>query len=386
MSPKAGGMSQTKVKKLTPEQAALIPVYREKWRAISLSTGPINRSQAAETVKSAYSAIALKAPEIIFVDRAYEAADLILSRCDNPSSELRSQFETKLRSQLEKQLRGYLGSQLESELQSQLQTKLEARLYTQLQTQLWEAHRNYLAGFIASQLLPQEVIDEGSGDIYWQTLGKQISNCIQPELWAAYGSLLDFCISVLNLPHSYARNWIVFQSIVRDCGLIYPYDKVCIVCEKPIALSADSNHRLHAEGKPAVQFADGVSIYAYHGVILPEWYGRLHPHQWQSKWVLKEQNAEVRRALIQGITYDRICQELAVTELDSWQEYTLLSIEFDDDFDWVGNAKPVCLLKMTCPSTGHIHALRVPPNVRSAQEAIRWVNWDIDPAEFSVQT
>jgi hypothetical protein len=175
--------------------------------------------------------------------------------------------------------------------------------------------------------------------------------------------------------------------------LIYPYDKVCILCEKPIALSADSNHRLHAEGTPAVQFAGGVSIYAYHGVILPEWYGRLHPHQWQSKWVLKEQNAEVRRVLIQGITYDRICQELEVTELDSWQEYTLLSIEFDDDFDWVANAKPVYLLKMTCPSTGFIHALRVPPDVRSssrasltAKEAIRWVNWGTDPEEFSVQT
>jgi hypothetical protein len=252
---------------------------------------------------------------------------------------------------------------------------------------MWEAHRNYLAGFIASQLLPQEVLNERSRDFYWQRLGRELfSNCIQPVLWAAYGSFLDFCISVLNLPHSYGRNWIVFQSIVRDCGLIYPYDKVCIVCEKPIALSVDSNHRLHAEGTPAVQFADGVSIYAYHGVILPEWYGRLHPHQWQSKWVLKEQNAEVRRALIQGITYDRICQELAVTELDSWQEYTLLSIEFKDDFDDVGNPKPVYLLKMTCPSTGFIHALRVPPNVRSAKEAIRWVNWGTDTSEFSVQT
>ena len=387
-------MSQTKVKKLTPEQAALIPVYREKWRARSLSTGPINRSQAAETIKSAYSAIGLKAPEIIFVDRPYEAAHLILSRFDNPSSELLSQFERKLRSQLEKQLRGYLGSQLESELESQLQTQQSARRYTQLQAQMWEAQRNYLAGFIASQLLPQEVLNERSRDFYWQRLGReQFSNCIQPVLWAAYGSLLDFCISVLNLPYSNCRNWIVFQSIVRDCGLIYPYDKVCIVCDKPlakpskrIALSADSNHRLHAEGTPAVQFADGVSIYAYHGVILPEWYGSLHPDQWPSKWVLKEQNAEVRRALIQGITYDRICQELAVKELDSWQEYTLLSVDFDDDFSIRGNAKPVYLLKMTCPSTGHIHALRVPPNVRSALEAIRWVNWGIEPEEFSVQT
>lgn len=200
-------MSQTKVKKLTPEQAALIRVYREKWRARSLSAGPINRSQAEETVKSAYSAIGLKAPEIIFVDRAYEAADIILSRFDNPSSEVRSQFERKLRSQLEKQLRGYLGSQVESELQSQLQTQRSARRYTQLQAQIWELHRNYLVGEISSQLLPQEVFSERSRDFYWERLGReQLSNCIQPVLWTACGSLLDFCISVLNLPHSYGRN------------------------------------------------------------------------------------------------------------------------------------------------------------------------------------
>lgn len=41
---------------------------------------------------------------------------------------------------------------------------------------------------------------------------------------------------------------------------------------------------------------------------------------------------------------------------------------------------------MTCPSTGHIHALRVPHYMESAREAIRWVNWGIDPEEFSVQT
>ena len=44
---------------------------------------------------------------------------------------------------------------------------------------------------------------------------------------------------------------------------------------RAIALITDSDCRLHAEGKPAVQFADGFSIYAYRGVILPEWYDRL---------------------------------------------------------------------------------------------------------------
>ncbi|WP_333024765.1 MULTISPECIES: DUF6745 domain-containing protein [unclassified Microcoleus] len=378
-------MSQTKVKKLTPEQAALIPVYRDKWRAIAFSTGPIDRSKAAETIKAAYAVIGKKAPEVVFCARPYQAADIIVSQIDNPRSLLRSQLESKLRGELEKQLRTYLRSELESQLQRQLPSQLENQLYNALQRQLWTSLCDELGKEIYRRF-SQHLSGTRSKEIYWQTLGKQLNNCIQPELWAGCGSLLDYCISVLNLPHSCGRNWLVFQSIVRDCGWIYPYDKVCVACEKPIALCVDSNYRLHAQGKPAVQFADGFSIYAYHGVILPEDYGNLHPHQWQSQWVLKEHNAEVRRALIQGISYDRICQELEVTELDYWEEYTLLSIDFTDDFDDEGNAKPVYLLKMTCPSTGFIHALRVPPEVRSAKEAIRWVNWDIDPEEFSLQT
>ncbi|MFN6512933.1 MAG: hypothetical protein RMY29_000355 [Nostoc sp. CreGUA01] len=39
------------IEKLTPEQEALIPVYREKWRAIALSTERIDREKAAEAVK-----------------------------------------------------------------------------------------------------------------------------------------------------------------------------------------------------------------------------------------------------------------------------------------------------------------------------------------------
>jgi len=176
------------------------------------------------------------------------------------------------------------------------------------------------------------------------------------------------------------------QQVFEECGWILPFEKICVICDRPLHLRFDSANELHAEGEPAIAFADGYSLYFHHGVKLPEKYGKVHPDLWQAQWLLSESNAELRRLLIQRIGYARICQELAVTELDSWQEYTLLSIEFNDDFDREGNAKPVYLLKMTCPSTGHIHALRVPPDLESAQEAIRWVNWGTDPEEFSVQT
>ncbi|WP_265238747.1 hypothetical protein [Lyngbya sp. CCAP 1446/10] len=41
---------------------------------------------------------------------------------------------------------------------------------------------------------------------------------------------------------------------------------------------------------------------------------------------------------------------------------------------------------MSFLNTGLLYALRVPPDVTSAQEAIRWVNWGIEPDEFNVQT
>ena len=133
-------------------------------------------------------------------------------------------MKAKLRSELEKQLRSYLRSELKSELQRHLSSQLENQLYNALERQFWSSQREDLAGKIAIKL-SQKLSGKRSREIYWQTLGKQLNNCIQPELWAGCGSLLDFCISVLNLPHSYGRNWIIFQSIVRDCGWIYAYDQ-----------------------------------------------------------------------------------------------------------------------------------------------------------------
>lgn len=121
-----------------------------------------------------------------------------------------------------------------------------------------------------------------------------------------------------------------------------------------------------------------LEVYVF-GVVLPRRYW-TQLSQWQAEWLRDEANAEIRRVLIQQIGYDRICQKLQAIELDSWREYTLLKIAEKVDVE------PIHLLKMTCPSTGHIHALRVPPNLRSARDAIRWTNWDVDPETFAAET
>lgn len=121
-----------------------------------------------------------------------------------------------------------------------------------------------------------------------------------------------------------------------------------------------------------------LKVWAF-GVQLPRQYW-THLSQWKAEWLLTENNAEIRRVLIQQIGYERICEELQTTELDSWREYTLLKIEANVDDE------PIHLLKMTCPSTNRIHVLRTPPNITSAREAIAWCNWEIDPEAFVVET
>lgn len=424
-------MSLSKIEKLTPEQESLIPVYREKWRQIALSTERLDRAKAESVIKAAYIAIGKPEPEVQFYsspcvvwkslsyywqhylgNRLRMLAGLPLKEIPDKkleNYELGKHLfnQSPLGYELEYYLFVGLKKQLESNLESRLNSKLELNLLPQsLLNQLGqqsqsviETYRYYSCSPDFRTMMTQSIT---------LLLEAKFCRSIRPEVWARDSSLLDFCFSVLNCPYDLEK-WELLQALIINCGWIYPFEKTCIVCERPIKLSFDSQDRLHAEGKPAIQFADGWGFYSYHGVTLPEKYGAVHPrewqaqwylqepipefrqlllevlppHQWQAQWILKEDNAELRRLLIQGIGYVRICQELQATELDSWAEYTLLRIDKMIDM-WDG--QPNYLLKMTCPSTGFIHAMRVPPNMRSAREAIRWVNWGIDPEEFSVQT
>ncbi|WP_375509848.1 DUF6745 domain-containing protein [uncultured Nostoc sp.] len=337
------------IENLTPEQEALIPVYRQKWRAIALSTEKINRKKAVKSINKAYALNDLAKPEIIFID----SPRTVISS---------SRFSVWIEPRGE--LDSYLLSQFRNQLGKSIWNLISANLFHTIN-------------------IDQEILIDLYSSIKYLTVDKRFKidgyNTFEPKYWLAYSCLFDFCISVLNCAYP-ARHLQAMQDVAEYCGLIFCSESLVVMCERPTKLSFDNQNRLHAEGEPAIEFTDGYSLYSYHGVTLPEKYGKIHPQQWQSQWLLTEENAELRRVLIQGIGYARICQELQAIELDFWKEYILLKIDNDVD------EEPIYLLKMTCPSTGFIHALRVPPEMNSAREAIRWVNWGIEPEEFAVQT
>lgn len=383
-------MINQKIIELTLEQEALIPFYKEKWRKIAFNSAPINKEKAKEAINKAYELIGYAPPhEVIFVSSPYGANHWIIQQSEYLTKTLLAndggdysynnyifnnffQEEHLLAALLDIKLSNH------QNLNDFLSLYQKYKLNVEIEQDFRNQGRIYRSGL--GQIKKELYVSLNNLE---ETHKKEILGCmlgnIKPEELATDACKLDFAISVLNyVPEE--KTWGILQELIANCGWIYPFEKTCIVCERPTHLRFDQENRSHGEGVAALEFADGFSLYAYHGVILPEKYGELHPHQWRSEWLLEETNAELRRVLIQGIGYARICQELEVVELDSWREYTLLLINHNLDLE------PIHLLKMVCPSTQHLHALRVPPEVTTAREAICWANWGIDPEEFSIST
>jgi hypothetical protein len=135
--------------------------------------------------------------------------------------------------------------------------------------------------------------------------------------------------------------------------------------------------QLHSDGSPAFEISYD-KFYFWHGTLMPEKYGSVVSEKWEPKWILEEKNSELRRILIQNIGYSRICHELNTKKIDSWREYELLEIIGAD-------VEPVVMIKMVCPSTGIIHAHRVPSYMNNARQAITWINNGTDPEEFLIE-
>ena len=252
------------IEKLTPEQEALISVYRNKWIEIAFRTEPMDRLKASELVKKLYNLTGFKEPEIQFARSPYEALKMFLNPIKFPHQESREYWVGQFQKFSGEPLYMDLGNRVWLKISDRIQKQVENNLFGKIDEQL-EDNR---AGEIIIGLFKREPMHFLSRQLCsnMTDLMKQKSDYLKflPEYFIRREDLiaatrcLDFCISVLHCDID-RKLWEVFASVLSECGWIYPWEKTCFICDRPIEIYFDPL-KLRNEKKLAVQFSDGYSL------------------------------------------------------------------------------------------------------------------------------
>ncbi|WP_449064382.1 DUF6745 domain-containing protein [Planomonospora algeriensis] len=157
--------------------------------------------------------------------------------------------------------------------------------------------------------------------------------------------------------------------VARSAGWWWPFERAAVVCERPTELHRDELHRLHRADGPALLFPDGFAVHAWGGMPVPADFAASMAGLTPAR-IRAEENAELRRVMLEHFGYDRYLQESGATPLHRDETGVLWRIDLPDD-------EPVVMVEVvnsTAEPDGAFRKywLRVPPATRTAREGVAW--------------
>lgn len=158
-------------------------------------------------------------------------------------------------------------------------------------------------------------------------------------------------------------------AVAREAGWWWPYENLAVLSERPTALHRDEAGRLDCGDGPAIGYADGFGLYAWRGMPVPGEFldelVSLTPER-----IRAEENAELRRVMLEYYGYGRYLAESAAQPLQRDETGILWRIALPDDEDVV----MVEVVNSTPEPDGtyRTYWLRVPPATRTAREGVAW--------------
>ncbi|MEU8269045.1 DUF6745 domain-containing protein [Sphaerisporangium sp. NPDC049002] len=273
---------------LTVEHEALVATVRDQWLRDGLTTAPVDRDRAEEAVRGAYRAAGLEPPRrTVWTDSPLSAFSAAAPF--RPIDVDRFPFEDRLRDDVDRMLHARLG------------VRLWDRLRDQLKSRLWDQLWNGLRGRLRGQVLGH-LNDRSSSEpcLYvWGALG----------VWGdAYWIALYTCALRVALMDADER-LDALAEVTRLVGWWFPLDGAAVLCERPLLVRRDEDHRLHSATGPALAWPDGSAVYAWHGTRVPAWVVTTPT----TDAILAEDDVEVRRCAIESLGWDRYVADAGLT-------------------------------------------------------------------------
>ncbi|MFE0738012.1 DUF6745 domain-containing protein [Streptomyces sp. NPDC058855] len=319
---------------------------RDDWRAVAAATRPAERAAAEAGVRLAYRTAGLAAPErVLWAPSPLAAVRLIRELTDRGPS-VREEVRTRPWAEERRRLHDVLGP-----------TGWAAH-WQATGAALWDTTRS-LAERIRDAVAQA---DGGAGDPGGPAAGAVrllLLDAVLGQHDAAWLAAFD----------GHGDRLAGLAAVARHAGWWWPYARVAVVAERPVALHRDEAGRLDRGDGPALAYPDGFALHAWRGMPVTAAFlaglGGLTPER-----IRQERNAELRRVMLEHYGYDRYLAVSGARPVHRDETGVLWRIDLPDDEDVamveVVNSTPE-------PDGSHrTYWLRVPPATRTAREGVAW--------------
>jgi hypothetical protein len=324
----------------------------EKWTEIAYSTEPVNRAAAADAVSALYEiALGQEPHEIIWCESPTQAAQLVA----------------------EGEGSAHFGPSVRERVRTQPWHRARTELLEQLGREAWTSRWQETCGEIAPTIaglieqVANAVVSQGKGADDRTKLRLALTFADHGQFDAAWLPLFDGRWSeISDGPILQA-----LATVAERAHWWWPFENVAIVCERPTQLHLDDRGRLHHGDGPALAYRDGFVLNRWRGVTIPAEFAQtlktLTPET-----IRKEVNAELRRIMFEHYGYDRYIVDSGAEPVQQDEAGKLWRVVLAND-------EPITMVEVVNSTaepdgTFNTYWLRVPPQTRTAKEAVAWTS------------
>jgi len=158
----------------------------------------------------------------------------------------------------------------------------------------------------------------------------------------------------------------IYRAYLAGCWLLHWTDDTLYWIAKPTVHKLDNPRRLHNESAAALE-SDIEHLYFIHGVMVPA-FVVLRPDWITLDHITREENQEVRRIMIERYGWIRYLADSNAKIVHKRKN------EIDNQFEQLYEIDGGRVLVVSDPSTARIYSLRVPRDVKSCEDAQRWLS------------
>lgn len=362
------------IKKLTKKQKDMMGPWAEKWIKIGLSTDPMNFDKAMKGVVGCYKAanLSLARRKIFPVSSpligslaAPLSANIIcvfLERKNNSKGKVSNAAKDALNQCIDNTIKIAIDSIKGNKTILELTKGISIydAVSKSVKKTVIPSVYPILSGMTSKEV---EIMfnDKISTKLWWHSwMGGQF--------WAAWRAFQSFLREVCHLElepniELAARS---YQMIAESCSYWWPNENFCHISDRPTFIGRNSEGKLHADMRKAIEWPDGWGLYILNGVKVPEWLAITEASNLDPARFAKIRNVEERKEFVRKVGMERIINKLDAKSIDKRGNDEVL------EFNLGGTTGKRPFLKMKNPSIGCWHVEPIGKECRTVQQAHNW--------------